>query len=614
MQHIAQVGADGASDPALSTPSGRNRTPPGMRHRVIESLLALAASTAAGQTANTVSILLLAAILSPADFGAISLGTVITTAATVARNAFVFQTLIHRSTRVRESADQIALVSLMMGAILCGALWFAAPQVSTFFNAPQATDLLRLMALAFLMDSIGTVPDTLFEKELRFRRKMWLEISKPTVVAIVSVALAMAGVGPTCVGWAQLISYTLWTLGLYAISEYRPRPRWDPRLLGELLNYGRYVLAGSLLVFFFTNLDNASVARLLGARALGYYAFAFLLGYFPAKVLTDGVVASVVLPVFSKVQHSREGQARAVLTTFRYVGYYAAPLCVMTIVLGPAVLQTVYGHKWTPAYSALQILAVYGFAHTYFLLTRNFCNGTGRAPVFWRISGLQLALPLPFIVAAPSRFGIEGTAGIFTAGKVTASVVAVSYVTRVTRLRPTKLMGAIIRPALIALAAGVVANGVLTLTDLQPHKGQYLDVAPALGAFCLIYLVICFATDAKIRAAPGLLLRRLRGKQRGRVASEPIPAPVVADAGGAFVPRRLIPVGDGFDLQDSRVLWRASLWRAYLQAQDDASKDAAAAAFAPRITAAEPSNGADGAAQELAMQYNGRRRKRRVRA
>jgi O-antigen/teichoic acid export membrane protein len=561
----------GASAQALAPPGG-GASPSKLRTRLIESLLALAAAATTGQTANIVSQLLLAAILLPADFGAISIAVTVTTAAQVARNAFVFQTLIHRSTRVRESADQITLVSIVLGVVLCGLVWWSANQIGEFFHAPESAQLLRLTSLAFLIDSIGAVPDTLFEKELRFRRKMWLEITKPILVAVFSVVFALAGMGPVSVGWAQLIGYSTWTVGLYILSDYRPRPRWDPRLLRQLLNYGRFVLGGSLLVFFFANLDNASVGRVLGPRALGYYAFAFLLGYTPAKVITEGIVAAVVLPIFSKVQTSREGQARALLTTLRYVGYYAAPMCVISIIIGPPALRALYGHKWAPAFVALQMLAVYGFAHSYFLVMRNFCNGTGRARFFWRISGLQLGIALPFLVAAPSQFGIAGTAAVFTFGKLCAALVGVAYGRHVTRMRLTLLLVAILRPAAVAAAAGALAFKILLLTGGYPGRGKLDSIAPALGAFVLIFLAGSLLIEPTLRDGLRSLPGRLMGGKRSRAAPAAQPAVQLASGNKKVNFDDMINLedstpSDSNDLQDTRVLWRASLWRAYLQTQ-----------------------------------------------
>lgn len=463
----------------------------GLRARLVESLLALSMSAAVGQVANVAATLILAHLLAPADFGAIGVATLALSAFTLLRNAFVYQTLIHRAHRVRESADQMILMSMALGLAVVVGAWFGAGWIGAFFHARASETILRLMSIGFLIGSLGAVPATLFEKELRFRRKMWLESARPVVIAVVSVALAALHVGPASVGWGEVAGYSFWTIGLYRISDYWPRPRWDPPLLRELLDYGRYVFAGAFLVFLFTNLDNASVARMLGARALGFYSFAFILAYFPAMAITGGVVSSLLLPLYARLQSDRDAQAKSLLSTLRYVSYYAAPICAGSIVLGPPLLRAVYGVKWAPAVMSLQILCIYGFAHSYFTVIRNLCNGIGRARAFWYISALQLIVILPFFVVAPLHFGIAGTSLVFTAAKVIATLVAVGYALRQTSIEPWRLLRPVGTPAAMATGAGLAA---LLMTYVTPGGHGLWRWAPStLGVltFVALYLAGC---------------------------------------------------------------------------------------------------------------------------
>lgn len=488
-----QSGVSAPTAPPSGSALSRPRMHPhgDIRGRVVESLLALTTATAIGQVANLLATLFLARLLAPADFGAIGVGTLVISAFTILRNAFVFQTLIHRADRVREAADQMVVLSGAMGAAFCILAWVGADGLGAFFHSPASATVLRLMACAFFINSVGVVPDTLFEKELRFRRKMWLESARPLITAACSVLLAIWGVGPASVGWGQVAAYAVWTVGLYKLSEYRPRPRWDPKLLRELLNYGRYVLGGALLIFFFTNLDNASIGRLLGARELGYYAFAFLLAYFPAQVITGGVVSSVLLPLYAKLQGRREEQSRSLQVTLRWVSYYAAPLCIGTLLLGPIALSVVYGHKWAPAYIPLQVLAIYGFAHTYFQVMRNLCNGVGRAREFWWISGLQLVIVIPLLIPAPLRFGIIGTSMLFTGAKIAATIVAFAYVAHLVGANASQLLRPIALPVSLSFLAALVA--VLAAHVLRGPAGAHSWLAAmAEGSiFCVGYLLLC---------------------------------------------------------------------------------------------------------------------------
>lgn len=489
----------------VSAPVGREesrtRPLPALRSRVIESLLALLTSTGGGQLATLLATLALARLLAPADFGAISVASLVISTFTLLRNTFIYQTLIHRSERVREAADQMLILAVVSGAVLCIASVLGANEVAHFFRAPASAGVLRLVALAYFVDSCSTVPDTLLEKELLFRRKMWLELARPVLVAVVSVLLALLGLGALSVGWGDLSGYTVWTIGIYLLSDYRRLPRWNARLARELLEYGRYVFAGALMAFCFANLDNGSVARLLGARALGYYAFAFQLTYMPALVMTGGIVASVLMPFAAKLQEHPEAQGRAMLHTLRYVTYYAAPISVGTAVFGPLALRAVYGHKWEPALVPLQILSLYGFAQSYFIVVRTLCNGLGRARSFWRISGLQLLIVAPLVVPVALHLGIVGASVLFTMAKVVATGVGLWYVCSFTAVRWRQLLHPIVLPLALALAAAIGADLAGSLWGRHlPYARISLVLFDGL-LFVAAYLCLCLVCDSDLRRA-----------------------------------------------------------------------------------------------------------------
>lgn len=469
-----------------------------LRARLVESLLALSMSAAVGQVANVAATLILARLLAPADFGAIGVATLALSAFTLLRNAFVYQTLIHRSHRVRESADQMILLSAALGLAVVVGTWFGAGWVGVFFHARASEVVLRLLSIGFLIGSLGAVPATLFEKELRFRRKMWLESARPVVIAVVSVALAALHFGPASVGWGEVAGYSVWTIGLFRLSDYWPHPRWDPPLLRELLGYGRYVFAGAFLVFLFTNLDNASVARIMGAQALGYYSFSFILAYFPAMAITGGIVSSLLLPLYARLQSDQDAQARSLLSTLRYVSYYAAPICAGSIVLGPLLLRAVYGAKWAPAIVSLQILCIYGFAHSYFTVIRNLCNGIGRARAFWYISALQLVVILPLFVVAPVHYGIAGTSLVFTVAKVTATLAAVAYAIRRTGIEPWRVMRPVGAPVAMATVAALAALIVAYVTPRGHGLWRWAPVSLSVLTFVALYLAGCILFERSL--------------------------------------------------------------------------------------------------------------------
>jgi O-antigen/teichoic acid export membrane protein len=323
------------------------------------------------------------------------------------------------------------------------------------------------------------------------------------------------------------VGYGVWTLGIMRLTRYLPRLRWNPALMRDLLNYGRYVFAGAVLVFLYANLDNASIGRLLGARALGYYAFAFQLAYLPALLITGGVVSSVLMPLFAKLQTQHDAQAGALLSALRYVTYYAAPIAVATIVLGPYALHAVYGKKWAPMFTALQILAVYGFFHSYFIVVRALCNGLGRAKAFSWITGLQLAIVVPLLVPATLRFGIIGTSLLFTLAKVACVLVGALYAAHFTGLAWRRIVAPVGFPVLFSVAAGGLAS-LTRLLPLQHGRQALMGVALSIVVFLVAYVALCLWWDPALPAE----VMRLAARRTDR-RSRPMARALVARGAGS---------------------------------------------------------------------------------
>ena len=82
-----------------------------------------------------------------------------------------------------------------------------------------------------------------------------------------------------------------------------------------MLQYGKYIFGGSLLVFLKSNLDNVVVKKLLGLTMLGYYGLAFDISNYPSTYIISRTFG-VSFPAFSKLQDDEEGLCRAFLKSF----------------------------------------------------------------------------------------------------------------------------------------------------------------------------------------------------------------------------------------------------------------------------------------------------------
>src|SRR5690606_9339403 len=102
-------------------------------------------------------------------------------------------------------------------------LFLTAPWLAGFFEEPQLTLLLRVMAFNFLITSLAIVPDALIMKAIDFKSYFYRNLGTVLLGGFVGIAMAYYGYGV----WA-LIGQTLATSITGLILSFR-MVKWFPR-------------------------------------------------------------------------------------------------------------------------------------------------------------------------------------------------------------------------------------------------------------------------------------------------------------------------------------------------------------------------------------------------
>ena len=98
-----------------------------------------------------------------------------------------------------------------------------------FFSDPRAVDILRALSLVLLISGLSIVPESKLRRELDFRRRVVPEVVAAIIKGVVSVGLAMAGLGVFSLVWGQLAGTAAQSLLYWLLCGWRPRFGWDRR-------------------------------------------------------------------------------------------------------------------------------------------------------------------------------------------------------------------------------------------------------------------------------------------------------------------------------------------------------------------------------------------------
>lgn len=356
-------------------------------------------SFAANKGVTTATTLVLARLLAPSDFG------VMAVAGMVVNFLYWFGGLSFAGTIVvRQDLDRRGLgttLTLMLGSGLAVAVVAAAasPLVADAFGSARVTGVIIVLSGGFVIASFNGFYDSIFQRELEFRRRFAALAFQTISYAALAIGCAALGAGVWSLVVGQLGASLIWAAALLALSPVRVRPAFDPAVARSLVASGRGFLAQGVTLFVRQNADNVTVGNAFGPAALGFYSMAYRLGDLGYWAIADPV-ARVTFPAFARARERGEDIRPAFLGVLRLVALIGCPVGVLLSGAAAPFTLAVLGPRWMPMAAPLAVLGIWAALRPIDSTLSWLLNSIGRADAAaWLSFAILLPLVPGFIVA-----------------------------------------------------------------------------------------------------------------------------------------------------------------------------------------------------------------------
>jgi O-antigen/teichoic acid export membrane protein len=432
-------------------------------------------------------MLVVAALLSPREYGIIGLCTVIAAAAQIVCEFGIWQAIIHRSEPDERYLDTAFTANILGGFLITGALFMAAPWLGDFYGQPDITTMLRVMGAAIVLDSIFYVPDGLLRKELRFKSRALPEVAGSLGAVGTTIALLLLGGGVLSYAVGFVMQSATRCILTFRQISWRPRLRISWSCLKEIISYGKYILGTNLIKYVSSNMDYFIVGRVLGAGPLGFYTLAFNLANYPVTNFAQ-VLTRIVFPTFATLQGNPIHAKRIYLRVIRLMSAVVAPTLVTLALLATPLVVGLLGEKWQPAIFPLQIIVVAGISRTLSFPSADFLRAFGFAKLPFRVSIAEALVISVTLLLVASR-GIDAVALTVAAILSLSSWTTVTISCYMSGVRLREMAGAFMPgAALAASAAGAILSLRLLGLRFLPDGLELAVSAAAAGAAILVCL------------------------------------------------------------------------------------------------------------------------------
>ena len=316
------------------------------------------------------SNLVMAWLLFPDDFGLMAIVFTIPAALAMLSEVGIRSSIIRKVGRLE---DDFLRTAWTLQAIRGLALWFvllvaslvlmlpavrgAFPPASALAD-PRLPLLLAVTGLTLVLSGFQSVNLFVLDRELRIKRNVVLGIVCKLVAIPPMVAIAYVYQSVWALSVGTIVAQFALFLGSYlVVPGIRMRVAWVSRYVKPLLSDGKWITLSSANGLLTSQGDRFVLAVIMPVEQLGLYSIAFLL-LDSIRALMQKLRDQLALAVVIEAQ---KGTPELAITKYyRYrrpfdtLAFGAAGLLWIS---GPAIVQTLYGQKYSGAGEMLQILS-----------------------------------------------------------------------------------------------------------------------------------------------------------------------------------------------------------------------------------------------------------------
>jgi PST family polysaccharide transporter len=368
----------------------------------------LAGAGVAAVSQLTIGVLL-ARLLTPADFGVAALAYVVLGLAQPIGNLGLGNAVVQRAGLTDRHIRTAFACSVLVGIAVAIVMAVAAPLGAAAMRDARVAQVLRLLSAGIALRGTAVVAEALLRRHLDFRRLFLIEtVSALVGYGGVAVSLALLGYGVWSLVWGGLVQALISSAAQLAVVRHPIRPLLARRELEDLLGFGLGAAVSGCVNYVALNGDYFLIGRLMGASNLGLYSRAYGLMNLP-QTYAAGVMSSVLFPAFAQVQEEPARVRSAYLLVTRLTAMIAAPAMATLAIVAPHLVRGLYGPQWTGVVVPLQILSIAGYFRALYHLGGIVAQSVGRVyGELWRQVTYAAAVIGGTLVG--SRYGLPGVA------------------------------------------------------------------------------------------------------------------------------------------------------------------------------------------------------------
>lgn len=486
-----------------------------LKAKTIRGGLARLCSQGASFLLRVGSLMVLARLLSPKDFGLVGMVTAFTGVLTLLRDFGLSSAAIQRATITEEQISTLFWINILVGALLGLVAAAMAPAIAAFYRQPQLFGVTMVLAAGFLFNAAGVQHSALLQRQMRFTALAMISVLSLILGSAIAIGGAAAGYGYWALVAMSVASPLIATVGFWLTTGWIPGMPHKGVGIRSMIHFGGTLTLNGLVAYVAYNAEKVMIGRFWGADAIGIYGRAYQLVNIPTDSL-NSAIGEVAFSALSRLQDDPIRLRSYFLKGFSFVLGLTLPITIACALFAEDIVFVLLGPKWKDTVAIVRLLAP---TIAIFAIVN---------PLGWLLYSIGLVerslkislIFAPFIIAGyivGLPFGPKGVAFAYSAVMTLSIIPLILWCVHGTVISLRDILLAASRPLASGILAGGLAFGVRLIC------GQFVSPLPRLFLESSVLFVVFFGVLLFVTGQKSLYLDLLRGLKDTSVEAAPAP-------------------------------------------------------------------------------------------
>jgi Membrane protein involved in the export of O-antigen and teichoic acid len=311
---------------------------------------------------NLGSIMVLARLLAPKDFGLYAMVTTVMGYLIVFMDAGLSTATVQRESITQTQVSNLFWINVALSAMAALVLAVSSPLVAWFFREPRLVAITLILSGTFFLGGVTVQHTALLKRQMRFKAIAFIQVTSTLTGIVFGVAMAWLGYRYWALVFSNVVTVAVAVPLTWCAIPWRPQLPSRGSGTGSLVRFGTSMAGGGFIYSLAKGADNLFVGRFYGADWVGLYSRAAALLNRPMEQFLYPI-SSVFVPALSRLQTQPERYRRTFLHVYESMTLLSFLSTGLLLALSRPLTLVVLGPRWEKAAIIFGALAVAALSH-----------------------------------------------------------------------------------------------------------------------------------------------------------------------------------------------------------------------------------------------------------